>query len=529
MTMRDDKRITQDDIDRVQVRLKPLLGVLPGRWLAALYALAAAALLFLALVLPGLRRDGSLLSVDSRPRGSAVHVDGAYAGTTPCEVFVERGDHRLAVSRPSFSRDERLVEVGGRVFASILFPRRQSIQAVLAPARPAELLSSAFAEFGRWSLSGRPSASYQFPLVLSDALLALAETGAAAALPRTEVPAFSASALAASAGEHSLRDALRASILAAAGGAPSPVGLAASLEALNAAVGSNPALAPWLESVLPQAARERLAAADGWAALKRRGELVAARVGTRPAGAGVPLAVAGLSFRPLPAGSIVAGGEGLEGAALPYEAEVPAFSIAETEVTRRQWAAFIAAVPAWAPANRETLRASGQADESYLADWGDGSLSPDLPVTGVSWAAATAYCEWLSSKAPAGLRAALPSELQWERAALAGSGGTAGSAGTSRAILRGEGRSGPAPAGSAGKDGLGLADMLGNVWEWCSDAYSPAPALVPAGSPWSAGERSVRGASWANRPGAAGLYSRGSFPPSFSSPFLGFRPVLVRG
>ncbi|HET7839602.1 MAG TPA: PEGA domain-containing protein, partial [Rectinemataceae bacterium] len=208
--MLDDKRVTQEDIDSVHVRLRPFLGLEPGLWLAALYSLLIAALAFLLLVLPGMRRNGSIISVDSRPSGAAVFLDGAYAGTSPCSLFAASGAHSLAVSRPGFSTWARRLEVGGRVFASLIAPTRVRLDARLVAAVPEANLEAAFAEYTTWSLAGRPSAIYQTPLVLSDSLLALAETGNCAWPPRGGAPGFAASALAAASGEESARDALRA-------------------------------------------------------------------------------------------------------------------------------------------------------------------------------------------------------------------------------------------------------------------------------------------------------------------------------
>jgi iron(II)-dependent oxidoreductase len=487
LTMREDKKTTQEDIDRTQVRLVPFLGIEPGHWLAGFYAFGIAALLFAFLLLPGIVKNGSLLIVDSKPRGSAVFLDGAHVGATPCEVFAARGDHLIVVSRPSFISTERRIAVGGRLFGSIMFPRRQKIDATLSTADSLQAIRRAFADYSAWSLAGRPSATYQYPLVLSESILALSETGNTAALPRSDLPALISSALASAPGEHAARDAIRASFLAAAGGAPSPLGLVAGLEALAEAVGNNPAIGPWLEIVLPQTARERLVNMDGVAALRRRNEAPAIRSSTATAVAGTPLRIGGIEFRPVPAGDMIAKGETPEGVSVPYKTDM--------------------------------LIAAGKADAAYLADWND-AMNQDLPVTGISWKAASAFCTWLSSRAPDGYTVELPSETMWERAAFLGTD-------SGSATLFAPDRRGPTPVASNRRDRLGIADMLGNVWEWCSDSYLAVPALSPGMPVWNGTEKTVRGGSWANRPGSVSLSSRGSFQPSFSSPFLGFRPALI--
>ncbi|PKL04902.1 MAG: hypothetical protein CVV53_08725, partial [Spirochaetae bacterium HGW-Spirochaetae-9] len=193
----------------------------------------------------------------------------------------------------------------------------------------------------------------------------------------------------------------------------------------------------------------------------------------------------------------------------------------------RQWSAFMAANPNWKPENRAALTDSGLADESYLAEWSQssvGAASAENPVTGLSWAAASAYCEWLSSSSGSTWKAVLPSEAMWEAAARAGLSDPA-TPGERDALWSDRTRTGPAPVGSLGLSKVGLADMFGNVWEWTSDAYRPYPAFADTLS--SGDEKSVRGGSWANRPDTISLYSRGGVPQAHASAFLGFRPAIV--
>src|SRR5262249_45656735 len=81
---------------------------------------------------------------------------------------------------------------------------------------------------------------------------------------------------------------------------------------------------------------------------------------------------------------------------------VEAFEIAETAVTRREYARFLL----------ETRREEPRG-------WGDpGFGGPDQPGVGVGWFDAVAYCEWLSSST--GVLHRLPTEAEWEKACRGG-------------------------------------------------------------------------------------------------------------
>jgi formylglycine-generating enzyme required for sulfatase activity len=152
------------------------------------------------------------------------------------------------------------------------------------------------------------------------------------------------------------------------------------------------------------------------------------------------------------------------------------------------------------------------------------------PVERVSWYNVEAFINKLNELTKMQYR--LPTEAEWEYAARGGllskgykfSGGNidwkvAWNVGNSKGTTH--------PAGRKEANELGIHDMSGNVFEWCSDFYSPtwykeSGTENPAG-PSGGFFHIIRGGSWFYDNAGLRIADRESANPSFRYGYVGFR------
>lgn len=167
----------------------------------------------------------------------------------------------------------------------------------------------------------------------------------------------------------------------------------------------------------------------------------------------------------------------------------------------------------------------------------------DLPVSGVSWFDAKAFCERLNtlyvSDLPEGYYFDLPTEAQWEYACRAGSTSALYSGEELTSVLCcyklakiGFALCGRALAvGQKAPNAWGFFDMSGNVSEWCRDGYEKDYASDPEQLTCQAADlpfRVRRGGSWYLGAQYCRSAARSYDRPAFRFSAIGFRVALVR-
>jgi formylglycine-generating enzyme required for sulfatase activity len=238
--------------------------------------------------------------------------------------------------------------------------------------------------------------------------------------------------------------------------------------------------------------------------------------------AGTRCTVGGAEFVAIPGGQFAMGDS--SNLAQPIERPVhdvmlDPFWIANTELTFRQWKAFLTAT------DHPRGRASAQ--------------SEDHPVVSITWDDAKAYCDWFSKAH--GVIVRLPSEAEWEYAARGGLGRRQYPNGDSITPADANYASqSPLKVASFRPNGYGLYDMAGNVFEWTGDWYAPdyyqrSPRENPRGPATDENRpqrRADRGGGWCMGVDKVRVSARHAGPGSWdkggTADCLGFRPVMER-
>jgi gamma-glutamyl hercynylcysteine S-oxide synthase len=438
----------------IQVKFKPFYGIRPGIYLTALYIFILLIILFLLLLHPGLKNPGAVLIVKTEPNGAAVRIDGVYRGVAGSKILVSKGNHTIEAIMPGFESQSAIHEIPARYFGSLFFPLRYNVEFTLKTPDPVAAFAYYASDYATWAFAGEPTASWQVPMSLSEGAYRAGHLLYPSNTLKHEMQQVLLAASGFAVTKAAVRDLIRAKILLDnCGNAPSPVALVHSISGIFTFLSENQNTAKWLSQVLP---REQASVIEGSKWFKNQS-----------------------AVSPMPQPDVPIGSQRLAG--VNFIRFSSGFMISETPVSRSLFETFLDENPQWKEYKTDYFP---QEITSY--PW---EIDKNI-ITGVTWYAAQAFCEWMSSRLPPSIgEVRLPTEFEWSIAAQS-------------------------------------IDNMKNIgWEWCNDPYAPlqiaksSPLAINAvGSP----ERSLRGRQTANS-----AETRASLPPDLSSPIVTFRLVIA--
>ena len=180
----------------------------------------------------------------------------------------------------------------------------------------------------------------------------------------------------------------------------------------------------------------------------------------------------------LPGGTFLMGDEkGRDNEKPVHAVKLDAFAMGRTPVTWGEYRRFCEATgehwPEWLEQGSQYHLETGKSD--HYRRPGISREGLDLPVVGIAWKDANAYCLWLSGQT--GEVYALPTEAQWEYACRAGNPGRWCFGDDEKQLAEyawydKNSNNKLHPVMGKAANAFGLYDVHGNVWDWCADWYS---------------------------------------------------------
>lgn len=537
------KKITNEDIEKAIVKLKPLFGIKPGIYLTVIYSLLLVLGLFLILLYPGLKNNGTIVHVDTSPANAAIYIDGIYRGSTPTDFFVAKGEREIRIEKKYFKTIEFHEQIGGRIWGSLFFPGKYKINDKMVLIDQEGFLQDRFKQLSSYALIEDYYDRYQMPSLLSRTV---SEYLSGVNNDNRELLYDFLYSMRVNLGSPEMvLDYVKSVSLADNSDKKEDISQADLSIILDFFSDENNTEGLLLSIIkaYPLDKRKNVIESLGNIAgvnsilNKLDTEYIDIINSSKPAVNGKTAVVNNSKFIGFSSGSYLSGPLLPENTKLllnhdilvsfPHIENVTEFYIMEKEVTWNDYSLFLDETAMWRIDNINNLIDDNLVTKDYLNFQNKSDMGK--PVSNISWYAAKAYCEWLETKLPPNLsdyRIKLPSEAEWEAAAgfnalvtpnnvFKDSGASAGKSTDFSRIGRAE-----------------LYDTMGNLWEWCENWYFPTDSVNGSfglkGTSWDGIEKAVRGGSWANSEAEIEVNTRGSQNPAWCTPFLGFRPVLVK-
>ncbi|QEN06097.1 PEGA domain-containing protein [Thiospirochaeta perfilievii] len=466
------------DTSHINIKLKDIFKISPNTYIPIFYGLLLIFILLLITVIPGLLNNRTNVIIKSSPTGAAVFIDNELIGSTPLEISLPKGSREFTVKKEHFF-DYTSTEVVERRKSQVIYIDLESKKGL-------DILKNGYANGSRWSLvnSNQLSNRYRIPNIISEPVLDYYEAND---FNRESLESYLESSLKLITNEFILSDYLRALAINSSNKKLLSVSsIKNSASFIEKLLNSTPNLSLLIYNKIllrrsldiKSPALERIARDHQ---LKINKNVVSFKEQSSS------IKVENLNFINIPESQIPT-----IDVNFIHNISNESFYILEEMVDRDNYFKFLEDNPKWSKENTEELINKGLVDKFYL----DFSNDEDY-ITNISYYAAKAWCEWANEyyNIPSNYKISLPSENLWLSA--------------------------------------NQFDILDNVdaWQWTNQGFYIYDHFLTKKSGVILDEFDQIEAKLVvgkNKYNTKAESSRGVQNASWCTPFLSFRPVLIR-
>ncbi len=399
------------ETSNINVKLKPIFNVKPGVYIPIIYSLILLTILLSLTVIPGIIKNGSYVTITSTPTNASVYIDDIRVGSTPIKSFVIKGNKKIELKKNNFSVVSKEVKISGNIFFSLFKPKNELIHFSLTSDSGDIILKNGYNDAAKWSLinSDDISRRYRIPNIISSPV---STYYSATNFNKDILSDFLTSSIKLVTNEFILSDYLRAlAIFSSDKKLPSISTIRNSSNFINSLL-SEQAHIPLLLYNKILVNRESDINSEYY---KKLSELHRIKINKNAISFEEPIRdikINNLTFKNVPKSQITP-----IDVNFIHHIENKSFYISEYMISKESYFEFVEENQDWSIENFKNLLTEGLVDNYYL----DFPGSEDY-ITNISYYAAQAWCEWANNKydIPDGYKLTLPSENMWFSATLYG-------------------------------------------------------------------------------------------------------------
>lgn len=400
------------EISQINVKLKPIFNVQPRVYIPIIYIFIVISLFFIVTIFPGIKNNGSLVTINSHPQGASIYIDNKNVGSTPLDIFIDKGNYNLSIKKSNFNTYNKGLSINGKIFLSLFKKNKDLININLELLNASNILKQSYITMSKWSLLNKNDINkrYQIPFLISDSIM---DFHSSKNIDKNELDLFLKSSIKLVTNEFILSDYLRGLMIAKSDN---------RLPSISSVINSTIFVADIIKEYpdVPLLLYNKIITDNSllldskyYSYLKDKHILKINKNLTKFDEKKDDVYINKIRFKYIPKSELTPNDINFI-----HSIKEEAFYISEYMITKESYYNFVNDNPKWSKENIKNLKNDGLVDNYYL----DFSNDEDY-ITNISYYSALAWCEWANKTfdLPTGFKISLPSENMWFSSVMYGS------------------------------------------------------------------------------------------------------------